>query len=63
MLSAEKLQEIRVRAERSDGDHRAYHNVLLAQSDRALLLQHIDDLTRRLAAAESEKSRLRRSLE
>lgn len=58
MLTDEELQEMRDRPK----DPLKYHSVLLAQSDRAKLLDHVDHLNRLLRAAEDEKARLRRSL-
>jgi hypothetical protein len=58
VLTEEELQEIRDRKK----DNQKYHNVLLAQSDRARLLAHIDHLNNLLEAAEDEKARLRRSI-
>jgi hypothetical protein len=58
MLTEEELQVIRDRPK----DYRLFHNVLLAQSDRTRLLEHIDHLNEQLEEAEREKARIRRSL-
>lgn len=58
MLTEEQLAEIRDRPK----DLVKYHNVLVAQTDRRLLLEHIDHLNARLAASKAEQDRLRRGL-
>jgi len=59
VLTDEQLNEIRARKK----DPMQFHNVRIAQTDREVLLKHINYLNQLLEDAEAERLRIQRSLE